>query len=113
LCILLSGGSSATLNALTTARHPAAARDGWNRRTEGRQSGRKRLILSSSAESHSSIQKCEEQLGIGTDNLRAIEADDSFRMKPAALRAAIEADLKAGHLPPAIVACRGATNTGT
>ena len=76
LCLLLSGGSSATLNALTTARHRAAARDGWNMRTEGLQSGRKRLILYSSAESHSSIQKCAEQLGIGTDNLRAIEADD-------------------------------------
>ena len=112
LCILLSGGSSATLNALTTARHRAAACDGWNMRTEGLQSGRKRLILYSSAESHSSIQKCAEQLGIGTDNLRAIEADDSFRMEPAALRAAIEADLKAGHLPFAIVACGGATNTG-
>ena len=43
---------------------------------KGLQSGRKRLILYSSAESHSSIQKCAEQLGIGTDNLRAIEADD-------------------------------------
>jgi glutamate/tyrosine decarboxylase-like PLP-dependent enzyme len=112
LCILLSGGSSATLNALTTARHRAAARDGWNMRTEGLQSGRKRLIFYSSAESHSSIQKCAEQLGIGTDNLRAIEADAEFRMRPAALRAAIEADLKAGHLPFAIVACGGATNTG-
>jgi len=112
LCILLSGGSSATLNALTTARHRAAAGDGWNMRTEGLQSGRKRLILYSSAESHSSIQKCAEQLGIGTDNLRVIEADAEFRMEPAALRAAIEADLKAGHLPFAIVACGGATNTG-
>ena len=112
LCLLLSGGSSATLNALTTARHRAAARDGWNMRTEGLQSGRKKLLLYSSAEGHSSIQKCAEQLGIGTDNMRAIEADDAFRMKPAALRAAIEADLKAGHLAFAIVACGGATNTG-
>jgi len=112
LCILLSGGSSATLNALTAARHRAASRDGWNMRTEGLQGGRKRLILYSSAESHSSIQKCAEQLGIGTDNLRAIEADADFRMKPAALRAAIKSDLTAGRLPFAIVACGGATNTG-
>jgi aromatic-L-amino-acid decarboxylase len=112
LCLLLSGGSSATLNALATARHRAAARDGWNMRTEGLQSGRKRLILYGSAESHSSIQKCAEQLGIGTDNLRAIAADADFRMKPSALRASIEADLAAGHLPFAIVACGGATNTG-
>jgi glutamate/tyrosine decarboxylase-like PLP-dependent enzyme len=112
LCLLLSGGSSATLNALTTARHRAAARDGWNMRAEGLQGGRKRLILYSSAESHSSIQKCAEQLGIGTNNLRAIEAGGDFRMKPSALRRAIEADLAAGHLPFAIVACGGATNTG-
>ena len=112
LCLLLSGGSSATLNALTVARHRAAARDGWNMRTEGLQGGRKRLILYSSAESHSSIQKCAEQLGIGTDNLRAIEADAAFRMKPTALRQAIAADLEAGRLPFAIVACGGATNTG-
>ncbi len=112
LCLLLSGGSAATLNALTAARHRAAARDGWNMRTEGLQGGRKHLVLYASAESHSSIQKCAEQLGIGTDNLRAIEADRDFRMKPAALRAAIETDLAAGHLPFAVVACGGATNTG-
>jgi glutamate/tyrosine decarboxylase-like PLP-dependent enzyme len=112
LCLLFSGGSSATLNALTTARNRAAARDGWNMRAEGLQGGRKRLVLYGSAESHSSIQKCVEQLGIGTDNLRAVETDDAFRMKPAALRAAVEADLEAGHLPFAIVACAGATNTG-
>ena len=113
LCVLHSGGSSATLNALTAARHHAAARDGWNMRTEGLQSGRKRLILYTSAESHSSIQKCAEQLGIGTDNLRAIAADAEFRMCPDLLRAAIAADIAAGHLPFAIVACGGSTNTGS
>jgi glutamate/tyrosine decarboxylase-like PLP-dependent enzyme len=112
LCLLFSGGSAATLNALTTARHCAAARDGWNMRTKGLQGGRKRLVLYTSAESHSSIQKCAEQLGVGTDNLRAIEVDDAFRMRPSALRAAIASDLAAGHLPFAIVACGGATNTG-
>lgn len=112
MCLLLSGGSSATLNALTVARHRAAAKDGWNMRAEGLQSGRKRLILYSSAESHSSIQKCTEQLGIGTDNLRAIAVDARFRMQPALLRAAIAADVAAGHLPFAIVASGGATNTG-
>ena len=100
LCLLLSGGSSATLNALTTARHRAAERDGWNLRAEGLQGGRTRLTLYASAESHSSIQKCVEQLGIGTDNLREVPVDADFRMQPAALRAAIEADLDRG--PPAV-----------
>lgn len=112
LCLLLSGGSSASLNALTAACHRAALRDGWNLRTEGLQGGRKRLIVYASAESHSSIQKCVEQLGIGTNHLRAIPADADFRMQPDALRHAIADDLKAGNLPSVIVACGGATNTG-
>jgi aromatic-L-amino-acid/L-tryptophan decarboxylase len=112
LCLLLSGGSAAALNALTAARHRAAEQDGWDVRIEGLQSGRKRLVLYASAESHSSIQKCVEQLGIGTDHLRAIPVDAEFRMRPDALRGAIEGDLKAGHLPFAVVACGGATNTG-
>jgi aromatic-L-amino-acid decarboxylase len=112
LCLLLTGGSAATLNALSAARHRTAERAGWNLRAEGLQGGRPRLVVYASAESHSSIQKCVEQLGIGTDNLRGIPVDDDFRMQPAALRRAIESDLAAGHLPCAIVACGGATNTG-
>lgn len=112
LCLLLSGGSAANLNALTAACHRAAGRGGWNLRTEGLQGGHKRLVAYASSESHSSIQKCVEQLGIGTNHLRAIPADSEFRMRPVALRHAIEGDLKAGHLPFAIVACGGATNTG-
>jgi aromatic-L-amino-acid decarboxylase len=112
LCLLLTGGSAATLNALTAARHRAAEQAGWNLRAEGLQGGRARLVLYASSESHSSIQKCVEQLGIGTDNLREIPVDDQFRMRPDALRHAIEADRQAGCLPFAIVACGGATNTG-
>ncbi len=112
LCLLLSGGSAATLNALTAARHRAAERAGWNLRAEGLQGGRPPLVLYASAESHSSIQKCVEQLGIGTDHLRSIPVDDAFRMRPDALREAIEADRQAGRVPFAIVACGGATNTG-
>jgi glutamate/tyrosine decarboxylase-like PLP-dependent enzyme len=111
-CLLLTGGSAATLNALSAARHRSAGRAGWDMRTEGLQSGRPRLIAYASAESHSSIQKCVEQLGIGTNQLRAIAADAEFRMRPDALRSAIEVDRREGHLPFAIVACGGATNTG-
>ena len=44
LCLLLTGGSAATLNALTAARHRAAERAGWNLRAEGLQGGRARLV---------------------------------------------------------------------
>ncbi len=112
LCLLLTGGSAATLNALTAARHRAAERAGWNPRTEGLQGGRARLVAYTSAESHSSIQKCVEQLGIGTDNLRQVPVDADFRMQADALRGAVQRDLADGQLPFAIVACGGATNTG-
>ena len=111
-CLLLTGGSAATLNALTAARHRTATRAGWDMRADGLQGGHPKLILYASEESHSSIQKCVEQLGIGTKQLRAIAADEQFRMRSDALRRAIEDDRKAGHLPFAIVACGGATNTG-
>ena len=111
-CLLLTGGSAATLNALTAARHRTAARVGWDMRTEGLQGGHPKLILYTSEEGHSSIQKCAEQLGIGSKQQRAIPADEQFRMRPDALRRAIEDDRSAGHLPFAIVACGGATNTG-
>ena len=93
LCLLLSGGSMATLNALTAARYRAAAAAGWNLRAEGLQGGRARLVLYSSEEGHSSVQKCAEQLGIGTDNLRRVPVDAEFRMRPEALGRAIEQDL--------------------
>jgi glutamate/tyrosine decarboxylase-like PLP-dependent enzyme len=112
LCLLLSGGSAATLNALTAARFRAAKEDGWNMRKEGLQGGRKRMVLYASAQSHSSIQKCVEQLGIGTDNMRPIETDSMFRMRPDALARAIEVDLAAGNRPFAIAAAGGATNVG-
>lgn len=112
LCLLLSGGSMATLNALTAARYRAAAAAGWNLRAEGLQGGRARLVLYSSEEGHSSVQKCAEQLGIGTDNLRRVPVDAEFRMRPEALGRAIEQDLAAGCRPFAIVASAGATNTG-
>jgi aromatic-L-amino-acid/L-tryptophan decarboxylase len=111
-CLLLTGGSAATLNALTAARHRTAARAGWDMRAEGLQDGHPKLILYASVESHSSIQKCAEQLGIGSRQLRDVPADEQFRMRPDALRRAIEDDRRAGHLPFAIVGCGGATNTG-
>ena len=112
MAILLAGGSGANLNALSVARYWAAKRDGWNVREEGLQGHHPRLIYYTSAEAHSSVQLCVEQLGIGAANLRSIDADDDFRMRPQALRAAIEADLAAGLSPACVVAAMGSTNVG-
>ncbi len=110
MAILLGGGSAANLNGLTVARYWAAKRDGWGIRVEGLQNNRPALIYYASAEAHSSVQKCVEQLGIGTANLRSIEMDAAFRMRPEALREAIEKDLAAGLSPACVVAAVGSTN---
>lgn len=112
MAILLAGGSAANLNGLTVARYWAAKRDGWNIREEGLQTSRPTMTYYTSAEAHSSVQRCVEQLGIGAANLRNIETDDDFRMRPEALRASIEADLAAGLRPTCVVGSCGSTNVG-
>ncbi|MCP4769323.1 MAG: aminotransferase class V-fold PLP-dependent enzyme [Gammaproteobacteria bacterium] len=112
IALLLGGGSAANLNGLTVARYWAAKRDGWNIREEGLQNNRPAMTYYVSAESHSSVQLCIEQLGIGTASLRVIETDDRFRMQPEALKACIEKDLKAGLRPACVSAVCGSTNTG-
>jgi aromatic-L-amino-acid decarboxylase len=112
MAILLSGGSAANLNGLTVARYWAAKRDGWNIRDEGLQNNHPAMIYYTSSEAHSSVQRCVEQLGIGASNLRRIDSDDQFRMRPDALRQAIEKDLVAGLRPACVVAACGSTNVG-
>ena len=112
MAILLGGGSGANLNALTVARYWAAKRDGWNIRQEGLQNNHPVMTYYISAEAHSSVQRCIEQLGIGTDNMRKVATDDSFRMCPQALRESIAKDLQAGFSPACVVAACGSTNVG-
>ncbi|MBL0940770.1 MAG: amino acid decarboxylase [Gemmatimonadaceae bacterium] len=69
-----------------------------------------RLRVYCSEHAHSSIDKAVIALGLGHDNLVKIPADAQLRMKPDALRAAIEADRAAGYLPIAVVPCVGTTS---
>lgn len=113
MALLFTGGSAATLNALTVARYAAAKEDGWNIREEGLQGGRPQFVFYTSSEAHSSVQRCAEQLGLGTKALRKIECDAYFRLDVRALRKAITADLAAGLRPFCVVAASGSTNTGS
>lgn len=63
-----------------------------------------------SEHAHSSVDKAVIALGLGHDNLVKIAADESFRMRPDALEAAIQADLAAGYAPMAVVPCVGTTS---
>ncbi|MDQ2667349.1 MAG: aminotransferase class V-fold PLP-dependent enzyme [Gemmatimonadota bacterium] len=110
--LLVSGASVATLTGLAVARHVALAKRGRSVREHGLQSGDGALVVYKGAEGHGCSQKAVELLGIGSANLRVIESDADLRLVPAALDAAIRADLAAGRIPMAVVASAGTVNTG-
>ena len=93
----------------------AAAREALNLRIrEEGMAGRSdlpRLTMYTSEQSHSSIEKGGIVLGIGQQNIRKIEVDAEFRMKPACLAAAIEADRRSGGVPFFACATVGTTST--
>ncbi len=112
--LLVSGGSAASLVALTAARHAACARHGWDVRSAGLQArpDRGRLVVYRSAEGHGCIQKAVELLGLGSDGLRTVPVDAALRMRPDALVAMIAEDLEEGCIPVAVAASAGTVSTG-
>jgi aromatic-L-amino-acid/L-tryptophan decarboxylase len=69
------------------------------------------LIVYTTAQAHSSIEKAALLAGFGRENLRIIAHDDNYAMIPAALQTAITADRAAGRMPCAVVAGVGTTAT--
>jgi aromatic-L-amino-acid/L-tryptophan decarboxylase len=69
------------------------------------------LRIYASDQAHSSIEKAAITLGIGEQNVRRVPCTASYRMDVAALRSAIETDLRGGLLPMAVVATIGTTST--
>jgi aromatic-L-amino-acid decarboxylase len=70
------------------------------------------LIVYGSAQANSSVDKAALLAGFGRQNLRPIETDAAYAIKPEALEAAIRADLAAGAKPAAVVATVGSTAVG-
>jgi len=103
---LTGGGSSANLMGLTMARE---SKLGVNE--SGIAQGRQGVVYAS-REIHMSIGKSVALLGMGRENLRLIPVDNEFRMIPAGLESAIQADKAAGKVPVAVVASAGTVNTG-
>lgn len=110
--LLVSGGSVATLTALTVARHVAAARGGIDVRASGLQGHSRRLVLYVGEETHSCVRKSAELLGIGSNNIRVVPSDDRWRMRVDLLRETLASDLRDGAIPVAVAASVGTVNTG-
>ena len=108
--ILTSGGSVANLIGLAVMRH---VKTQGRVRTLGMGGTQPALIVYTSTEGHSCIQKDIELLGIGHSNLRRIPCTPEWRMDVPALEAQIADDRAAGLTPACVAASAGTVNTGT
>lgn len=70
-----------------------------------------KLLVYTSEQAHSSVDKAAITLGLGLDQVRHVPTDDGFRMNPDALARMIAEDRAAGHQPIAVVATIGTTST--
>jgi len=101
---LTGGGSSANLMGLAIAREAKLSANESGMPAAG--------VLYASTEIHMSIPKSVALLGIGRDNLRLVATDESFRMIPQDLEAAILRDKAANRIPVAVIASAGTVSTG-
>lgn len=105
--LLTSGGSMANFIALLTARQaafPQVRQEGLRHAPD--------LTVYLTDQTHYSVIKAVEMMGLGRRALHFVPTDEAFRMNPDALREAIRADRHAGRQPMAVVATLGTTNTG-
>jgi aromatic-L-amino-acid decarboxylase len=102
--LIYDTASTSSMHAIAAAREAADPES----RTKGSRAG---LVVYTSEQAHSSIEKGAIAVGIGQDYVRKIPVDDEFRMRPDALREAIDSDLAAGLRPCCVSATVGTTST--
>jgi L-2,4-diaminobutyrate decarboxylase len=109
-----TGGSQSNYMGLLLARD-AFMREHWNwsapKSGLAREARRLRILCSEVA--HFTVEKSASQLGLGTDAVVRVAVDDQFRMKPSALKNALETLGSEDLLPMAIVATAGTTDFGS
>ena len=103
--VIQDTASSAALCALLAARERAT---NYASNQKGCDGG---IIAYASTQTHSSLQKAAMIAGIGSSNLRLIEVDENFAMRPDALARQIEADKRAGLTPAFVCATVGTTSS--
>jgi aromatic-L-amino-acid decarboxylase len=102
--IVYDTASTSTMHAIVAAREMIAP--------EARSQGsRGDLMLYTSEQSHSSIEKGAIAVGLGQNNVRKVPVDSEFRMRADALAAMIGEDQAAGRRPCCVVATVGTTSS--
>ncbi len=106
--VIQDTASTVTLGALLCARERAS---GFAQERGGLQEGAPPLVVYTSREAHSSVQKGALLAGFGRDHLRLIDTDGEHALDLGRLEEAVAADVAAGRRPCAIVATVGTTGS--
>ncbi len=104
-CVIQDTASSAALCAVLTARERATDF------VSNEQGANGKLIAYTSNQAHSSIEKAVKIAGLGRKNLRLIDVDENFAMRPELLLARIQADRREGLIPCFVSATVGTTSS--
>jgi len=103
--VIQDTASSASLCALLAARERVTNFASNKRGCDGK------LVAYTSSQAHSSIEKDVQIAGLGLNNLRLIDVDENFAMRPDVLARQIKSDRDAGLLPCFVCATIGTTSS--
>jgi aromatic-L-amino-acid/L-tryptophan decarboxylase len=103
--VIQDTASSASLCALLAARERASGG------ATNEQGCDRRLTAYTSTQAHSAIEKGVKIAGLGRQNLRLIEVDETFAMCPSELAEAIDRDRREGKIPCFVSATVGTTSS--
>lgn len=110
--VMTSGGTASNLYGLLLAREHAARRDGATGPLGALPAAAHTWRIVTSAAAHFSVRRAAGILGLGSERVVAVPADDRGRLDPAALDAALAELERTGLRPIAIVATAGTTDLG-
>ena len=103
--VIQDTASSAALCAMLAARERATGYTTNLRGADGK------LVAYTSTQAHSSLEKAAMIAGIGLNNLRLLEVDENFAIRPEALKLQVEKDLQAGLVPFFVCGTVGTTSS--
>lgn len=106
---MVSAGSAANLTGLTVARNIFFEQAGIR---EHGLFGQKPFTVYASDQTHNSVDKSVELLGIGNRHYRKIPVNRSFQIDLPALKGQIDKDIAAGFQPFCLIGNAGTVNTG-
>jgi glutamate/tyrosine decarboxylase-like PLP-dependent enzyme len=110
--VMVSGASMSNFVGLNVARDSRARLLGINVRNQGLQALPRKLIYYCSTQTHSSVDRAIQILGLGDDSLRKIDVDDNYRIDLDKLQKAIEQDFRDKNEPTCVIGNAGTIATG-